>query len=87
VFGHDDFDDCGLGRCRRRHAGPQRPSEQAAAIEATTPRPPAVEQEWRYWDEARAHTATSGLSAALGTMPHETDVSLRNVGVRLEGPQ
>jgi hypothetical protein len=40
-----------------------------------------------YCDGARAHIATSGLSAALGTMPQETEFSLRTVGVRRVGPQ
>ena len=36
---------------------------------------------------ALTQTATSGLSAALGTMPQETDDSLKTVGARRDGPQ
>jgi len=36
---------------------------------------------------ARTQIATSGLSAALGTMPQETELSLNTVGVFRDGPQ
>jgi hypothetical protein len=41
----------------------------------------------RYGDCDLTHTTTSGLSNEFGTAPHDTDLSLRNVGGFLLTPQ
>jgi hypothetical protein len=41
----------------------------------------------RYGDCGLTHTTTSGLSDEFGAAPHDTDLSLRNVGGFLLAPQ
>jgi hypothetical protein len=47
----------------------------------------AWRQHHRYCDCGLTHTATSGLSDEFGATPHDTDLSLRNVGGFLLAPQ
>jgi hypothetical protein len=95
VVGHDDRDGyglagnrarCNVSRDHNRHGHERGVTCRRRHSFASMGREREADDHRRYYC-ALTQTATSGLSAALGAMPQETEVSLKTVGARRAGPQ